>query len=612
MADQANSTADDEGLRPASGPARLAGHTFLFAVGAWLVAAVIFVGVEYYDGVSAICNARYFLGSSSFYLFDRGPLMAWILMPAEALKQWLGLHPLTFLTHHATSALLHFGYVVAVYRGLVGSFGHHWSVLISFATAITSFMFASYAPFLSHDLWPGALFLWMVIWSDRFAQAPRSGLWLWLVVAGTLAALVKQTFGLFWIAILVAHLLPTILGWNVRTSRRALAWLAVGAATSGMLAWTIYGVVLGNWVPEVPLWLRPYRNLQYLATLYDGTDVTFPWWIYLRNLWAYGRLTTLLLIPAVVLSLIGTGLERRVALAWMTGAILIHLMPLREVRYLACLAPLTAFMVVLAVRQLWQLRFGWVPLAALLTLDVAGTFVEASRIREPFFWRHPAKVLLEPLGGNDTRPLRTIFHNVSMLSFVAPVPSPLAADRYHRIFHLGVHQIGILYGYPRDRVRILPPAPGMALIGSATEASVLLFSNGILAHGPSWQPALPIGSERLVQGLALLQTVPLRRTSAGRYQRADGRDVEIAVTPESSQTTYVIGGLGLGESATGYLMATAILGPTEIYPLQPGPNGSLLFKRPTALGPSALPDTVIIRAFVIQRLLAPPVATVVR
>ena len=611
MADQANSTA--AGQPPhTSRAARLAGQTFLFLVAAWLVAAAALVGVEYYDGVSAICNAGYFLGSSSFYFFDRGPLMAWLLMPAEALKQWLGLDPLTFVTHHATSALLHVGYLVVVYRALVGVFGHGWAVLVAFATAITSFVFASYAPFLSHDLWPGALFLWMVIWSERFAETPRWKPWVWLVVAGTMAALVKQTFSLFWVAILVAHVLPTLGRSSARTSPRALAWLAAGAATSGMLAWTIYGIVLSNWAPEVAMWLRPYRNLQYLAGVYDGTDVAFPWWIYLRNLWAYGRLTTLLLIPGIVFSLIGSRLERRIALAWMTAVILLHVMPLREVRYLACLAPLTAFMMVPAVRQVCQHRFGWVPVAALLMLDATGAVVEASRIGEPFFRENPAKVLLAPLRRHETGSRGTIFHNVSMLSFVAPVPSPLAADRYHHIFHLGINQIGVLYGYSPDQVRILPPAPGMALIGSAAEGSVLLFSNGILAHGPTWEPAPPIGGESLVQGLAVLQTVALRRTAAGRYQRSDGREVKIDVETAASHTTYVIAGLGLGESGRGYLMATAILGPTELYPLQPGPNASLMFTRPNAAGAVSSPDTLLIRAFVIQRLFAPPVATVVR
>src|SRR5262249_25669529 len=196
--------------------------------------------------------------------------------------------------------------------------GRRWSTLVAFVTAITSYMFFSYAPFISHDLVPGALFLWMIIWSDQFARAPRVGPWLLLVAAGALGPLVKQTFRVFWIAVLVAHLLPTLLpaAASQRTSPRALWWLTAGAGTSGLLAWLVYALVLTNWAPQIPAWLRPYRNLQYLAHEYDGTDVRFPLWIYIRNLWAYGRLTTLLLIPGLILSLTGSRLQRRTAFAW--------------------------------------------------------------------------------------------------------------------------------------------------------------------------------------------------------------------------------------------------------------------------------------------------------
>src|SRR5439155_3616991 len=212
---------------------------------------------------------------------DRGPLMAWILMPAEAVKGWLGLHPLAFRPHHMTMALVHAVYLVVVYRAMVGHFGHRWSTLFAFMTAVTSYAFFSYAPFLSHDLAPGALLLWMLIWSEEVARAPRLRSWWLLVAAGTLGPLVKQTYGVFWIAVLAAHVLPALLRMDPKyhTSCRALGWLAAGAAASGVLTWIVYGLVLANWVPDTSLWLRPYRNLQYLAHIYDGTDASFPLWM---------------------------------------------------------------------------------------------------------------------------------------------------------------------------------------------------------------------------------------------------------------------------------------------------------------------------------------------
>src|SRR6266498_1388260 len=110
----------------------IASGVLLTAVGAWLFVAAAVLDIEYYDGLSAICNARYFLGQSVFYVFDRGPFMAWMQMPAEALKGWLALHPLDFRPHHATMALVHVAYLLGVYRVLVDRLGHRWSTLAAF------------------------------------------------------------------------------------------------------------------------------------------------------------------------------------------------------------------------------------------------------------------------------------------------------------------------------------------------------------------------------------------------------------------------------------------------------------------------------------------------
>jgi hypothetical protein len=547
----------------------------------WLLLATVLVDIEYYDGLSAISNARYFLGLSSFYIFDRGPLMAWIQMPAEAIKSVWALHPLDFRLHHATMALVHGAYLVVVYRALVSQYNHGWATLIAMVTAIASYTFFSYAPFLSHDLAPGALLLWMVIWSDDVARAPRLAPWLLIVAMGTLAPLVKQTYGVFWIAVLAAHALPALLQMDhqYRSSRRAVGVLAAGAAASGMAAWVIYGLVLADWAPDVDVWLRPYRNLQYLAHVYDGTDASFPVWIYIKNLWAYGRLTTLLLIPGLVLSLSGSGLQRRVAIAWIVAIIFVHAMPLREVRYIAFLAPLSAFLIVPAVQMLLRHRLALLVLAPLLALDIGGAALEAARIGSAFYRDNQLRALLEPFNAGERLPA-PVFYTQSMLSFAAPEASPLAADRYHRIFHVGVHHIAVLYGYADGEVRLVPS--DRRLIAAAPEGSALLFTNRIIANGPSWLPRPPVGSESLVQGLAILRTFALQRRADGAYEPATGRDVSSA-------------------PAAGYILPVAITGDTQqVHALHQAPDASFVL---TGLDQSVVrPSALTLRAFVVERL----------
>jgi len=569
---------DSPGRDQANSLVRTAIYALIAAIGGWLILSAVLVDIEYYDGLSAICNSRYFLGLNKFYVFDRGPLMAWLQMPAEALKSRLAQHPLDFRLHHATTALVHAAYLVVVWRALVAEFGSRWSTLAAFTSAITSYIFFSYAPFISHDLFPGALLLWMLIWSEDLARSPRIAPWLMLVAAGTLAPLVKQTYGMFWIAVLAAHVLPTLAREDPdrRTSPRALVWLIVGAATSGLITWIVYGLVLRSWAPDVALWLRPSRNLQYLAHIYDGTDVRFPLWIYVRNLWAYGRLTTLLLIPGLVFSLGGSRLQRRVALAWVTAIVLMHALPLREVRYIAFLAPLAAFLVVPAVRALRSYRFAPALMAGLLLFDVAGAAVEASKVGTKFYRHSELRTLLEPLS-DHSRGRAPIVHNISMLSFVAPDQSPLAADRYHRIFHVNVLHVGILYGYPLEQVRVVLPSQAAALSASAPDGTFFLFSSGILAHGPTWVPAPPVGSASLVQGIARLQTVVLRRLPDGSYE-------------------------GPGD----YLMPVAIFGRGDIRPLKRRADGHLIVAGLDSAAPGAGPEPLLARSFVIQRMSTRP------
>ena len=584
----------------------VAAAVVLGPVAAWLLLAAVLVDIEYYDGRSAICNARYFLGRSSFYLFDRGPVMGWLQMPAELVKDWLRLHPLEVRPHHVTMALLHVGYLLAVWGALVRQLGQRWSTFIAFATAITSYVFFSYAPFVSHDILPGALFLWMLIWSDEFARAPRLSTWLMLVAAGALGPLVKQSFIVFWIAALAAHVLSTLLQADARhrTSPRALWWLTGGAVTSGLVAWLVYAIVLANWAPQVPAWLRPYRNLQYLAHQYDGTEIQFPPWIYIRNLWAYGRVTTLLLIPGVVLSLTGSRLQRRAALAWIVAVAFVHAWPQREVRYLAFVAPLSALLIAPAVSLLGRHKLGALLITVLLLFDAGGGLMEASRVATPFYRHSEARAQLEPLADGD-RLRRPLFHNISMLSFVAPGQSPLAADRYHRIFHLGIHHIAVLYGYAAGDVRlVLLPQQAMALTATAPEGSVLLFSNGILAHGPTWVPRPPIGSDVFAQALATAQTIVLRRRHDDVYETSTGEAVHVEAKRQGADTTLMID--GVAAAPMGSLIAVAIDGASGLHPLSRTPDGTLVLTHATVRGSTALPDSLTIRLFAIQRRLPRP------
>src|SRR5260370_22049854 len=154
----------------------LVGGVF-FVIAAWLGAAACVVQIEYYDGLSAIANARYFLGATDRYVADRAPMMGLVLMPAELARTALGLHPLDVRPHHIFLALLHVAYFIMVYRLLTRVYGSSWLVFAAWTAAIPNFVFFSYSPFLSHDIIPGVILLSMLIWCDRFCSHPSYRLW---------------------------------------------------------------------------------------------------------------------------------------------------------------------------------------------------------------------------------------------------------------------------------------------------------------------------------------------------------------------------------------------------------------------------------------------------
>jgi hypothetical protein len=602
-------------------------------IAAWLAAAAWLVQIEYYDGLSAIVNARFFLGNVDRYVADRAPMMAWLLVPAELVRTTLGLHTLDVRLYHIFLAMLHAAYLVLTYRLLMqifppgtGSFFPRpgsdirrglepppsdspgkmclspsacaWLTLAAWAAAVPNFIFFSFSPFISHDILPGLLLLYMLVRCDRFLERPSYGVWLELVAVGAAAALMKQTFGIFWLLALLAALfqcarsrrlskkgtgsephseispetssgeapVPFFLQAANRAAWTNLWGLACAAAASGIITWLALGCILGNTDPHSPLLIRPLRNLQYLAGVYEGKNVVFPLWIYLRNAPAYGWLALLLVVPGWVLSMRGTRLQQSIAIAWLGGLAFLHLLPLREVRYIAFLAPLTACLLVPALRFLaqWKLALG----VALLVLafDIGRCALEAAQVFDPFYTSGIERKFFDLLDDPERR-AAPVFVNAPMLSFVSPIPGPLAADRYHRVFHFGVIHLRYLYDC-RD-LRILSDERGaLGSISSAPEGSLLFYANRVLARGPSWSAENPIADAGFTQCVAICRSRAVTLIDAdatddgpadsdGRADRdspADSKTVTLIRPSDGDERPLIIQGEPCAEALLGELL----------------------------------------------------------
>ena len=71
-------------------------------IGLWLAAAIVLVNIDYGDAYSTVANAKYFLGTASDYFWQRGPMMALLLIPGEWLAQQLGRQRLQWHTELAS------------------------------------------------------------------------------------------------------------------------------------------------------------------------------------------------------------------------------------------------------------------------------------------------------------------------------------------------------------------------------------------------------------------------------------------------------------------------------------------------------------------------------
>jgi len=465
---------------------RILAWAVLGLIGAWLASSLYFVNIEFDDGYTTIANSQYFLGLSEGYFWQRGPLLAVLLMPAEYVASRLGLHPLNVQAHHALMASLHFAYLVAVWRLLVWRFGASFKVLAAFMYAVPTVVFFSYAPFISHDILPGLIALLMLITADSFmAHRIRRSWWL-LVALGAAVALIKHTYALIWVAVLLANL--TLIALGSSSDRRAWTgwlWLLLAAVLSGILTWIGYVCALWGSFLDVPLLLRPYHQIAQFITHFrreGAIDEIIYQWVYLRNLSAYGVAAGALAIPGLYFAAIsGDRLLKTIAVAWVVLFVSMHLIAFKEVRYLAYLAPLTAFLLVPGLAGLAALRPAYAKVFVLIWLiDLAGITTEAQRIFNSYY-RDAVTQFLAPLP--TAAKLTTPLVMTERLSFISPDSHAFFGDRYHRISNIIDDQIRLLYGYPAARVIRFPDVRGLHM-GMFPVGSILIFVNDVAARVP--------------------------------------------------------------------------------------------------------------------------------
>lgn len=457
-------------------------------IGIWLAAAVALVNVDYGDAYSTVANAQYFLGTASDYFWQRGPMMALLLIPGEWLAQQLSLAPLDVRAHHAVMAVLHVLYLIGVWRILRNRFGSTAAALLGFVAAIPTVVYFSYAPFISHDIFPGLLLLWLLVVTDAFLRAPSWRGWLLFLAVSSTMVLVKQTYALAPLAVLLGRLLAVAFDRPaLQREWRRFGGLIGAAVFAGILCWLTYATLLSSRFPEVPFLLRPLTLITTIGTAYEGqaelSELFYPW-VYLRNASAYGIVAMTLVLPGIALAICGRDLlSRHLAVTWLLLVVAMHLTPFKEVRYLAYLAPLNAFLIIPVVERILRGpgRYRWL-LGIVLLADVARAVPEAARITLPYY-RDAVPEFFGPLQRSDLAQA-PIFFGIGWLSFVSPERDAFFGDAFHRVTEMQVDQIRALYGWDRKRVFRIKLAAVAAAVKSNTNGVFLLQSALLSRRAP--------------------------------------------------------------------------------------------------------------------------------
>jgi hypothetical protein len=403
----------------------------------WLIACAFLVNGEYGDGYLTIANARYFFSDNPLYWLQRGPLAAIMLWPVEVAVELFNIGPFEVTPYHVYSAAWHSVYLLGCWWAL-GTLGASPTArILAFATAIMTVAFYGFAPYLSHDILPGLLFLLMIFLANRWLKTGGRRDALFLVVIGTAVVLIKQTYAIFWISIVIYAGLSVLFRWDdSRVDWRKFGILLGLAAVSGVVSFAGYAIFIADDWGFIPWYMRPLSVMLTVKEQFSrSADLVFPADLYLRNLHNLGILAMLLVIPGVILALRGSNARlRMIAVCWLLCAAFIQAVLFKEVRYTLFLAPLTAMLVVPVIERALRHRVLLIAMVLVVIADqVRGFSVAANQLT--------ATATIDPVRFFEAPGIGERVVASEIVSFVYDTQSPLLRDSYHGIYHISARVI---------------------------------------------------------------------------------------------------------------------------------------------------------------------------
>lgn len=498
----------------------------------WLLLSAFLTHGEYGDGYTTITNGRYLFGDSLTYNAQRGPLAALMMWPVELFINWTEWNLVDIRPYHFYSGFLHSLYLLGCWILLkyTSNSKHSGTArLLAFVIAILSVVFYSFAPYLNHDIIPGLLFLILIYLGHRWFNKPDIKTALWLVLIGSAATFIKQTFAIFWIVLILYALIAYVCRWdNCRVTARKLSLLFVLATFSGIISWIGYGMWLIGDFPNEYMIYRPLLMIGSTSERYGVQFSTlFSQDLYLRNSYNYGIGVLLLIVPGLISAFYKKESRlRMVAVCWLLSIVIMQLITFKEVRYLLFLAPLTAVLIVPVIQYVLKQRMlAFFLVAFILTDQARGWSLAARQISST------AGINVAEFIDASTNKNRLIVSRI--LTFIYMADSPLERDLYHGIYHLTARIVASLYENKIELVTI-EEASDIGQIG-IRQGDRIYWANTRTLRGPPWEATnnKPERTDQLMLISGDAQRVELVRNKNG-YATKNYSGYSILFIPDKS------------------------------------------------------------------------------
>ena len=426
-------------------------------VSCWLLASALLTQGEYGDGYTTIANGRYLFGDSATHNAQRGPLAALAMWPVELFINWTEWNPVDVRPYHFYSAFLHSLYLLGCWillksTVLRGSKHADTSLLLAIIAALLTVAFYAFAPYLSHDIFPGLLFFVMIYLCHRWLNHSTVKIGLLLVLIGTAVTLIKQTYALFWTVLMLYTVLAYILRWdNRRVTGRKFSLLFTLACISAVFSWLVWSAWLADYWPNELAIVKPWLMANMISERYRDYAGVFSQDLYIRNIHNYGICAMLLVMPGLINAFRHQDTRlRMIAICWLLSVVIMQFTTFKEVRYLLFLAPLTAVLIVPIIHKACQQPIMITTLIVLLLID---------QFRG---WSLAAEQLASTASVNVTKFIeapenagRAIVS--TLLTFIYIADSPLKRDLYHGIYQLTPRVLYLMYENQMDIVKLNNP-----------------------------------------------------------------------------------------------------------------------------------------------------------